>query len=79
VREAETFGGPRPVPAAIAQDLRDGLALNCAEIGGDRTRRPAPRDHTADAHGYHAMASAAVAVERLEKKIADPIRPSRVP
>jgi hypothetical protein len=31
VREAETLGGARPVPAALAQDLLDGLPLNRAE------------------------------------------------
>jgi hypothetical protein len=37
--EAETLGGPRPVPATLARDLRDGLALDRAEVGGDRTWR----------------------------------------
>ena len=38
-REAETLGGARPVPAALAQDLREGLPLDRAEVGGDRTGR----------------------------------------
>jgi hypothetical protein len=38
VREAETLGGARPVPAALAQDLLDGLPLNRAE-GGRRCAR----------------------------------------
>ena len=36
--EAEALGGPRPVPAALAQHLGDGLALDCAEVGGDGGR-----------------------------------------
>jgi Major Facilitator Superfamily len=42
-REAETLGGQRPVPAALAQDLGDGLALDRAEVRGDHARRLARR------------------------------------
>ena len=37
-REAEALGGARPVPAALAEHLCDGLALDCAEVGGDGAR-----------------------------------------
>src|SRR4029077_3094752 len=33
--QAEALGRLRPVPAALAQHLRDGLALHHAEIGRD--------------------------------------------
>src|SRR4029453_11918997 len=36
-REAEALGGSRPVPAALAQDLRNGLALDRAEVGRGST------------------------------------------
>ena len=79
-REAQARGGPRPVPAALAQDLGDGLALDRAEIGGHRARRSARRVQCEVLHtDESAFAQDGRALERVAElaDVARPVVPER--